>query len=178
MAPTPQAACPRPFHPPRCFPGTLSPLGWLLIPRSMLSTPLLLLLLLAALSLRRDRSACSSSSFSTSLMSLFALRSRDSCRGSWEGRGEQRGGHQPSSRGLGCWALGLGCCGAALVLAEPLAQHEAGGERGRGQSGGLLPRCSGRRQRKQLCHGLVPFLPSSPCSRAPPLGVPWAGGGR
>lgn len=184
MAPTPQAACPRPFHPAICyFPGSRSPLGWLLILRSMLSA--LLLLLLAALSLRTDRSACSSSSFSTSLMSLFALRSRDSCQGTREGCEEQRGGHQPSSRDLGCWALGLGCCRAASVLAEPLAQHGGCGGRGRGQSGGLLPTCSGRRQRKQpgaapscsamvLPHFCHPWC-SSPCCRAPLSGLPWAG---
>jgi len=72
----------------------------------------LLLLLLTVLSPRTDHSACSSSSFSTSLMSLFAPRSRDSCRGTREGCGEQWGGQRPRCRGLGCWALALGCgCG-------------------------------------------------------------------
>lgn len=102
----PASWTPRPSHP-QLFSGqSFLSLWWLRILRSMLSV---LLLLLAVLSPRTDRSACSSSSFSTSLMSLFALRSHGSCRGTWEDPGEQWGGHQPSSWGLGCWALGLGC---------------------------------------------------------------------
>lgn len=106
-SPLPAASwTPRPSHP-QLFSGqSFLSLWWLHILRSMLSA---LLLLLAVLSLRTDHSACSSSSFSTTLMSLFALRSRDSCRGTWEDCGKRWEGHQPSSRDFGCWEVGLGC---------------------------------------------------------------------
>lgn len=94
------------FTPSYFLDSCFSPLCWLHILRSMLSA---LLLLLAVLSLRTDHSTCFSSSFSTSLMSLFALRSHDSCRGTWEDWGELWGGCQSCFQHLGCWVPGLGC---------------------------------------------------------------------
>lgn len=159
MAPTPRLPALGLSTP--LFAGSRSPLGWLLILRSMLSA---LLLLLAALSLRSDHSACSSSSFSTSLMSLFALRSRDSCRGTWEGCGEQRGGHQPSSRDLGCWALGLGMLPWCWL--RPWHSTRGVGEEGGDSQGVFCPhavaggRESSLGQLQLPCCALVPFLPS------------------